>query len=207
MRNPIAVIAYISGYHDRQSSRQIFTDSAGRVAGLLATRFGGKRVLGCSVLAWSLFTLLTPLAATSSIGALIATRISLGVGEAGLLPAAYELYGRWVPSTERARAVARLLSGVPLGTVIGLIGSGWLVQHYGWPLAFYAFGAVGLLWVPLWFHQVANDPDADPRLDPAERALLPAARPSASRSERVPVGRLLLHAPVLAIVIGQFASL
>src|SRR4029077_13647049 len=30
------------------------------VAGLLATRFGGKRLLGCSVAAWSIFTLLTP---------------------------------------------------------------------------------------------------------------------------------------------------
>src|SRR5215471_8426548 len=32
-------------------------------AGLLAARHGGKRVLGVSVLAWSAFTLLTPLAA------------------------------------------------------------------------------------------------------------------------------------------------
>ena len=30
------------------------------VAGLLANRFGGKRVIGYSVLAWSIFTLLTP---------------------------------------------------------------------------------------------------------------------------------------------------
>ncbi|MEO6211940.1 MAG: MFS transporter [Gemmatimonadaceae bacterium] len=33
------------------------------VAGILSTRYGGKRVLGFSVLAWSIFTLLTPLAA------------------------------------------------------------------------------------------------------------------------------------------------
>jgi MFS family permease len=32
------------------------------IAGLLATRFGGKRVAGGAVLVWSIFTLLTPLA-------------------------------------------------------------------------------------------------------------------------------------------------
>jgi len=34
------------------------------VSSLLATHFGGRRVLGYSVLAWSIFTLLTPPAAT-----------------------------------------------------------------------------------------------------------------------------------------------
>lgn len=75
------------------------------VAGLLASRFGSKRVLGYSVLAWSIFTLLTPPAATVSIAVLVAGRIGMGVGEAGMFPAAMELFGRWVPTAERARAV------------------------------------------------------------------------------------------------------
>ena len=93
------------------------------VAGLLANRFGGKRVVGYSVLAWSIFTLLTPAAATLSIAVLVAGRIGMGVGEAGMFPATYELFGRWVPPTERARAVAFMTSGVPVGTLIGLMGS------------------------------------------------------------------------------------
>jgi ACS family sodium-dependent inorganic phosphate cotransporter len=177
------------------------------VAGMLAARYGGKRVLGCSVAAWSFLTLLTPLAARTSLSALIAVRIGLGLAEAGLLPAAYELYGRWVPPVERARMVALLLSGVPIGTVIGLAGSGWLVHDYGWPAAFYAFGAAGLLWLPLWFGQVENDPRADRRLRASERALLPAAPRADSAARRVPLCRLLLRPPVLAIIIGQFASL
>jgi len=94
------------------------------VAGLLAHRFGGKRVLGYSVLAWSIFTLLTPAAAVFSIALLMVARISLGLGEAGTYPSIYELFGRWVPAAERARAVARMTSGFPLGTVIGLVVSG-----------------------------------------------------------------------------------
>src|ERR1700676_2323637 len=103
------------------------------IAGLLATRFGGKRVAGGAVLVLSIFTLLTPLAATISIPILIGARIAMGMGEAGLFPATYELFGRWVPMTERARAAGRFVSGIPLGTLIGLTVSAWLVGRYGWP--------------------------------------------------------------------------
>ena len=175
------------------------------VAGLLANRFGGKRVVGYSVLAWSIFTLLTPPAATLSIAVLVAGRIGMGVGEAGLFPGTYELFGRWVPPTERARAVAFMTSGVPVGTLIGLTGSGWLVQRYGWAMPFYVFGSVGLLWLILWFRQVENDPAADPRLGTEERELLQAALPTTDRVERMPLRRLLLRAPVAGIVLGHVA--
>ena len=175
------------------------------VAGLLANRLGGKRVLGYSVLAWSIFTLLTPPAATLSIAVLVAGRIGMGVGEAGMFPATYELFGRWVPPTERARAVAFMTSGVPVGTLIGLTGSGWLVQRYGWAMPFYVFGSVGLLWLILWFRQVENDPAADPRLGTEERELLQAALPTTDRVERMPLRRLLLRAPVAGIVLGHVA--
>jgi ACS family sodium-dependent inorganic phosphate cotransporter len=175
------------------------------VAGLLANRFGGKRVVGYSVLAWSIFTLLTPPAAISSMAVLIAARIGMGVGEAGLFPAIYELFGRWVPQTERGRAVAFMSSGVPVGSLIGLMGSGWLVQRYGWAMPFYVFGTVGLLWLILWFQQVENDPGTAPCLSAQERALLQAARPTTDLVERVPLSRLLLRTPVAGIVAGHVA--
>ena len=174
-------------------------------SGLLANRFGGKRVVGWSVLAWSVFTLLTPLAAIVSIPLLIATRIAMGIGESGMYPGAYELLSRWAPAAERARAVAFMNSGVPVGTLIGLMGSGWLVQRYGWAMPFYAFGTVGLLWLILWARQVQNDPFTEPRLDDEERALLQAVRATTERAERVPLRRLLLRKPVAGIVAGHIA--
>lgn len=165
-------------------------------AGLLANHLGGKRLVGYSVLAWSFFTLLTPTAATFSMAVLIATRIGMGAGEAGMYPAAYELFGRWVPSSERARAMAFLTSGGPVGTLIGLMGSGWLVQRYGWAMPFYVFGIVGILWLMAWVHKIENDPARDPRIDAEERTLLQAARPTTDPVERVPLRRLLLRAPV-----------
>jgi ACS family sodium-dependent inorganic phosphate cotransporter len=175
------------------------------VAGLLARRFGGKRVLGHSVLAWSIFTLLTPAVAVLSIALLIVARIGLGVGEAGTYPSIYELFGRWVPAAERARAVARMSSGFALGTVIGLVVSGWLVERYGWPAPFYVFGVIGLVWLIVWFQQVENDPAADPRLTPEERVLLQAARLTTDRVDRLALRRLLLRPAVAGIVAGHVA--
>lgn len=175
-------------------------------SGWLATRYGGKRVLGIAVLLWSVFTLLTPPAAAISIGVLVATRICMGIGEAAMLPGAFEMFGRWVPLVERTRAVARLLSGIPLGTVVGLMATGWIVKHYDWPMAFYSFGLVGLVWVAVWFGWISNDPAADPRMAPAERALLQDAQPAARDAGPVPWKRLLLHVPTWAMVSAHFAT-
>ena len=177
-------------------------------SGWLATRYGGKRVLGFAVLAWSVFTLLTPPAASLSLTALIAVRIAMGIGEAAVLPAVYELYGRWIPGAESTRAVARFLSGVPVGTVLGLIVTGWIVARFDWPMAFYSFGVVGLVWAVAWFAWIANDPAQDPRMGAAERALLKhAVAPAAARSEAVPWRALLLRVPVAAMVVSHFSTL
>ena len=112
-------------------------------SGALAKRYGGRNVLGWAVVAWSAFTLLTPVAAAVSIPLLIATRILMGVGEAAIFPASVELYSRWIPVTERTRAMARLLSGVPMGTVVGLMATGWIVGRWHWSMAFIAGPAAG----------------------------------------------------------------
>ena len=174
------------------------------LGGVLATRYGGKKVLGWSVLSWSVFTLLTPLAAMASLPLLLATRVGMGLGEAAMFPGAYEMFGRWVPAAERARAAARLLSGIPIGTVIGLTVTGLLVVRYGWASSFYVFGAAGLAWVLVWRRTVRNDPREDPAMGPAERRLLAAGPPSPGK--KLPIGHLLVRRPVIAIVISHVAG-
>lgn len=176
-------------------------------SGWLATRYGGKRVLGIAVLAWSVFTLLTPPAAALSMTALIAVRIAMGVGEAAVLPAAFELFGRWIPPAESSRTVARFLSGVPVGTVVGLVVTGWILARFEWPMAFYGFGVAGLLWVGVWWIAVSNDPARDPHMTPGERELLRATTPPPAPAGPVPWRALLLRVPVAAMVASHFATL
>lgn len=177
-------------------------------SGYLANRYGGKRVLGIAVAWWSLFTLITPLAALS-LPLLIAARIGMGLGEAAMFPGAYNLFGRWIPLAERSRSVALLLSGVPIGNVVALLSSGWLVAHYGWPSAFYVFGAMGVVWVAVWIACAYDNPLDHPRLSADERALLAplqAPRAPVAAAPDVPWSKLLSLPPVWALIVNHFCS-
>jgi MFS transporter, ACS family, solute carrier family 17 (sodium-dependent inorganic phosphate cotransporter), other len=176
------------------------------VSGWLSHRYGGKRVLAVAVVTWSVFTLLTPWAAVHSTAALIAVRIGLGIGEAAVLPAAFELFSRWVPPEERTRSVARYLSGIPFGQVIGFVGTSWIIAQSGWPMAFYVFGALGLVWVVIWLPNVTDDPAAHPHISPGELQLL-QRRPAGTEAQRaIPWRRYLTSAPVWAIFVIHFSN-
>ena len=116
------------------------------LGGYLADKFGGKRVLGCGVILWSLFTILTPVAAHNGLFALFFMRILMGVGEGVTFPAWHSLYARWIPFKERTRAIAFTNSGVAIGTIIGYIGTQMIIVSMGWEWAFYLFGILGIAW-------------------------------------------------------------
>ena len=82
---------------------------------------------------------------------LVTARIALGLGEAAVFPASMNMIGRHVPVLQRSRAVALVTSSLYAGTVFALPVTGWLVQSYGWPVPFFIFGAIGLLWAMAWF--------------------------------------------------------
>jgi len=163
------------------------------VSGTLANRYGGKVVLGVAVLWWSLFTMLTPPAATASLAALIGARIALGIGEAAVFPASINMVGRWVPVANRSRAVAFFVSGLSLGTLVSLPVTGWLVREYGWPMPFYVFALAGFLWVGVWAVGVGSGRGV-------EAEAVPAVRPP------IPWRRILTTPAVWAIVTNHFCG-
>jgi ACS family sodium-dependent inorganic phosphate cotransporter len=160
-------------------------------SGALANRFGGKIVLGVAVVWWSLFTALTPVAASMSLPLLVSARVALGLGEAAVFPASMNMIGRCVPVLERSSAVAAVTSSVYAGTVFALPVTGWLVQSYGWPVPFYVYGAIGLLWAVTWFARVEGGS---------------ARPPVAATPTPIPWGKLLKLPAVWAIVVGHFCS-
>ena len=70
------------------------------------------------VIFWSLFTMLTPVAAAGGLTALLVTRVFMGIGEGIIFPSIYAMFGRWVPETERSRGIGTLFSTFPLGSVL-----------------------------------------------------------------------------------------
>ncbi len=174
--------------------------------GVLAGRFGGKHVLAGGVILWSLFTALTPPAAYAGFGVLIAARILMGMGEGVTFPSIYALFARWVPAPRRSRAVGLVFSAIPLGVVTAQLATPVLVTSFGWPWAFYAFAALGLVWWAAWQPLTTSTPAEHPRVNEAElRELAEEAAPVAAGS--APSSRALLGSTaVWAIVIGHFCN-
>ncbi|XP_002966917.2 probable anion transporter 3, chloroplastic [Selaginella moellendorffii] len=126
--------------------------------GALADRFGGKSVMGWGVFFWSIATLITPWAASRSLGLLLAVRVFMGLAEGVAMPSMNNMVSRWFPSSERAKAVAIAMGGFHLGNVSGLLLTPILMSRFGIDGPFYAFGTVGLAWLSLWYMHISKDP-------------------------------------------------
>ena len=118
------------------------------LGGWLAARWNGWGVLALAVFGYSVATLLTPLAAATSLPTLIACRVLLGMGEGCTLPALHHVTARWAPANERARFVTISVSGQYLGTSATLLCAP--LVHVWWPSIFYIFGGLGICWVVAW---------------------------------------------------------
>lgn len=175
------------------------------VSGYLANRFGGKLVLGAAVIFWSIFTIATPGAAYWSIPALLAVRLLMGMGEAGLAPSSFSIVGRWFPHQERSRVMGLLSSGSTVGTVLALIIGSWLVSEYGWPSVFYAFGGLGLIWAIFWFWFVKNQPSEHPNISNRELDHILSGTTVQDRPETIPWRKILSVSPVWAVCAAYFS--
>ena len=170
------------GWSDSQKGLVLSVFFAGYLAtqilgGFLSNRYGGRNVFLISVLLWSIFTVLTPIAAYISFGALIVARVMLGVGEGAAFPSAYNLIHRWMPTTERSRSVGGLSTASSIGTVATLLTAGLLIDRFGWPSVFYLFGSMGFVWVVVWARKIPAMPiEAEDEWDAghgAKRAPIP----------------------------------
>lgn len=109
----------------------------------LGERTGRVWVLTGSLVVWSALTALGGLA--QNFTQLVATRLGVAAGEAGSTPAAHSLISSYFPPGRRGIPLAIFSLGVPLGTMLGLIAGGWIVEHWTWRQAMIAVGVPGLI--------------------------------------------------------------
>ncbi|KAF3815383.1 hypothetical protein GH733_016765 [Mirounga leonina] len=110
------------------------------LSGYLAGRVGTKRVVGVSLFASSLLSILTALAAELGLVSLIAARIVQSLIQGSTFGGQYALWEKWGPPTEQSRLCSIGLSGMMLGTFTIILLGGIICQTLGWPFAFYILG-------------------------------------------------------------------
>ncbi|MDQ3623955.1 MAG: MFS transporter [Verrucomicrobiota bacterium] len=111
--------------------------------GWLADRFSRWLIIGLSVALWSLASGATGLAGTFLM--LLATRVFLGIGEAGYGPSAPTIISDLYPVEKRGQMLAWFFMAIPVGSALGYVFGG-VVHHYlGWRWAFFLVVPPGLL--------------------------------------------------------------
>jgi len=117
--------------------------------GYLVSRFGGRRVLPAGVAVWSIATAALPLSA-QALPALCLSRALVGLGEGLAPPSSTELIARVVPESERSGSIAKVFSGLHVGSIAALLAGPGLIKAFGWQSVFYLFGGAGLVWCLWW---------------------------------------------------------
>ena len=176
------------------------------LGGYLADKYGGKYVLGLGVLAWSLFTFLTPIFAYQGFFAIFLIRVLLGLGEGVAFPSIHSLYARWIPFTERTRVIAITNSGISAGTVFGFAVTTIIITMYSWELVFYLFGLLGIIWSFFWFKGFSSMPSENKKISDYELAKILNEAPSSENAKKVPFKNLISNLPFLAITVATFCN-
>lgn len=119
------------------------------IFGNIIDKIGSKIGYSLSIIIWSVAAVLH--AAVKSTVGFGAVRALLGLGEAGNFPAAVKAVAEWFPKKERALATGIFNSGTSIGAVVAPVMVPWILGMYGWQEAFLITGAIGFMWLILWW--------------------------------------------------------
>ncbi|MCS3471260.1 D-galactonate transporter [Pseudomonas sp. JUb42] len=141
--------------------------------GWLLDRFGARRVYGCSLLLWSLFTMLQGtvgwfgIVGSSAAMMLFGMRFMLGLVESPAFPANNRIVSCWFPTRERGTASALFNSAQYMAVVVFAPLMAWLTHTLGWEHVFLWMGALGLVATVFWF-ALYHEPRSYSRLSEEE---------------------------------------
>ena len=140
-------------------------------AGVLAARFGPRKVLTFGVLWWGFATALTALLPSSiphALALLIGIRFALGAGEAVIYPAANQFVARWFPQQERGFVNGLIFAGVGAGSGLTPPLLSWIITAHGWRAAFWFSAVVGFVAGGVWWLIARDSPEQHPRISGSE---------------------------------------
>lgn len=188
------------------------------LSGKIADRMGTRASMVLFVAWWSVANMLT--AAAVGLRSMGAYRFLLGLGEAGVWPAASKAVGEWFPPRERAFAIGLYTMGATIGAtvapyiVIPLAAfpyaermpavHAWLGDGAGWRIAFLLTGAMGVAWLVPWLF-LYRSPRENPFLRDEERGLADEGRAPDS-GPAWPWRRVLTSRVVWLLLVGRLIT-
>ena len=122
---------------------------SGIVVGFVSNTVSSRLLLVGLVIIWSVAQVPIAMGA-STIMALMACRILLGVGEGPAYPLALHACYKWFPDQERTWPTAIVMQGGQVGMLLAGPLVGYLTISHGWRSVFWVTAAAGLMWLVVW---------------------------------------------------------
>ena len=128
------------------------------LTGVLAARYGRKRVLLASMLVFTLASMLC--GAATSLEQMVIYRVLQGIAGAALVPLSQAVLLDTYPREKHGAAMAIWGMGVMIGPILGPTIGGYLTEYYTWRWAFYInlpIGIVALLGTAAFLTETKRD--------------------------------------------------
>ena len=178
---------------------------------LLVERWSARLLLAITLITWGALTTLTGFVHTPL--QLYGARFLLGAAEAGFFPGVIVYLSHWFIYEDRAKAVARFMSAIPIGFIVGgpiagaILGVQWLGLS-GWRWLFLFEGIPAVLLGTATLFVLPDRPNEVQWLRPNERdwltSRLAEERRAKAHVEHVTIWQALRHPAVLMLTAGLF---
>ena len=134
--------------------------------GMLADRFGVRKVATLALLWWSVFTAIS--GAVANLTQMLVARFLFGLGE-GMYPACvFKTVAVWFPTGERATANGIRQAAAPLGSALSPLVVVGIMSFWEWRTAFYSLFFPGILIALLVWVFIPDKPAESSRVSPEE---------------------------------------
>lgn len=164
------------------------------IAGPLVDRYHPRVVLPIGMLLTSLGTWVTGM--VTSLGVLQVVRGVVGMGQAALFPSAPRLIVENIEDQDRSKAISIYFAGNKVGPTVGIPLASFFLLALGWRGVFYATGALGAIWLILWFAIYRRN-----------KAPIAAPVEASAKEQHVSWGHLFAYRTTWALIFGQFGYL
>lgn len=148
-------------------------------AGFIGDRISRKKIIGYSLLFWSIATVFTGVCSTLT-QFLLLRGMATGGGEAFYAPAANALISE-EHKKKRSFALSVHQTAVYIGIILSGFLAGFIAERYGWRNAFFLFGILGVILSIVVFFRFRNDQPAqgDERVSAIATARILVKKPTA----------------------------
>ncbi|MEQ1886289.1 MAG: MFS transporter [Bryobacteraceae bacterium] len=154
-------------------------------AGWFVDRVGLNWGVTAAMVVWSLAGSATGW--TTTLRGLMIARSVLGIGEAAGIPCTGKANSLYLASKELAFGTALNQVGITVGSIGAPLLAAGLAPVIGWRSTFMICGALGFLWLPLWWFTVQKVP----------------APLSSARVESIPIGEILRDGRLWGLIVAN----